>query len=103
MAKFYSFGDNNVERFKHIGELICQEDIDVIILNLYTWRHYETVRTIDVANEQVEVLNSLGERSGEGFLGFREWRSFDEYEKYIARARDEINTLCICFIYKTKY
>jgi hypothetical protein len=45
----------------------------------------------------------LGERSGEGFLGFREWRSFDEYESYIAKAREEINPLCICFVYKTKY
>ena len=32
---FYSLGGNNAERFKHIGELICQEDVDVIILNLY--------------------------------------------------------------------
>ena len=97
---FLSFGDTNAERFKHIAELICQESVDVIILNSYKWRHYETVRTIDVANEQVEVLNSLGDRSGEGYLGYREWRSFDEYASYIIRAGEEITPLCICFVYK---
>ena len=70
---FSGLGETNAERFKKIGELICQEPVDVIIQSLYKgdWRHYETVRTIDVANEQVEVLNSLGDRSGEEFLGYK--------------------------------
>ena len=95
---FGALGDTNAERFKAIGEIICHDNVDVIIHNLYrnTWGHYETVRTIDVDNEQVEVLNSLGDRAGEGFLGYREWRTFDEYASYIAG----ISQLSICFVYK---
>ena len=61
-----------------------------------TWGHYETVRTIDVSSEEVEVLNSLGNRDGEGYLGYREWRSFGEYASYISG----ISQRSIAFIYK---
>ena len=95
---FNSLGESNSERFKTIAEIICHDNVDVIIHNLYrnTWGHYETVRTIDVANEQVEVLNSLGDRAGEGYLGYREWRSFNEFADYISG----ISQLSIAFVYK---
>ena len=95
---FSSLGSSVSERFKAIAKKICNDNVDVIIHNLYrnTWGHYETVRTIDVANEEVEVLNSLGDRDGEGYLGYREWRSFDEFASYISG----ISQKSIAFVYK---
>jgi hypothetical protein len=95
---FSSLGSSVSERFKAIGKKICKDNVDVIIHNLYrnTWGHYETVRTIDVSSEEIEVLNSLGNRDGEGYLGYREWRSFGEYASYISG----ISQRSIAFIYK---
>ena len=72
--------------------------LNVIIHNLYRnkWRHYETIQTIDMKKNSVLVLNSLGTRSGAGYLGHKEWRSFKEYANYISG----ISQRSIAFIYK---
>ena len=84
---FSSFGSTTYARFKALALKICKQNVDVIIHNLYRnkWGHYETIRTIDLDARKVEVLNSLGTRSGEGYLGYREWRTFDEYQSYISQ------------------
>ena len=95
---FSSLGSSVSERFKAIAKKICGKNVDVIIHNLYRnkWGHYETVRTIDVSNKKVEVLNSLGTRSGSGYLGYREWRTFNEFANYISG----ISQKSIAFVYK---
>ena len=95
---FSSLGSSISERFKAIGKKICNKNVDVIIHNLYRnkWGHYETIQTIDMSKNSVLVLNSLGTRSGAGYLGHKEWRSFKEYANYISG----ISQRSIAFIYK---
>ena len=95
---FSSLGSSISERFKTIGKKICNKNVDVIIHNLYRnkWGHYETIKTIDVSKQKVEVLNSLGTRSGSGYLGHIEWRTFKEFASYISG----ISQKSIAFIYK---
>ncbi|WP_455644820.1 peptidoglycan-binding protein [Methanosphaera sp.] len=88
---FSDFGNTTTERFKKLGELIQNSNKDVIIHNKYRatnssngYGHYEVVKSINIKNNTVEVLNSLGNRCGSpAYCGYIETRSFNTFATYI--------------------
>ena len=83
---FSDLGSNRNARFKAIGELICKQNIGVIFHLLYKnkWGHYETIREVNMNNNTVTVLNSLGSKcSAPAYCGSLEVRSFATMESYL--------------------
>ena len=82
---FSSLGSTTAERFRKLGELICASNCDCIIHSCYKLKygHYETIKDINMNNNTVTVLNSLGTRVGNGYKGYLETRSFNTFQSYI--------------------
>ena len=94
-------GSTTDEQFLALAKLICKDDIDVIIHSQYRYGedgtgygHYETIYKIDTKNKIVYVLNSLGKRSGTGYLGYIEKRTFATFKRYI-NAKKGTESVCI--------
>jgi len=68
-----------------IGEWMANPKTCVFFHLLYrdTWGHYELPYKITTGEDDLYVANSLGTKSGEGFLGYIEDRSWDAQESYI--------------------
>ena len=95
------FGKTTEEQFLALAKIICKNDSDLIIHSQYRYGedgdgygHYETIYKIDVKNKLVYVLNSLGKRSGNGYQGYIERRTFNTFKKYI-NAKKGTESICI--------
>lgn len=103
---FKSLGNNDAERFKKFGELICQPNIAAFTHIGYQcsgecssgeiFGHYEYIDRINMSTKYVRALNSLGEREGNGYYGHLQDRTFALEAHYIS----QINQDGICVITK---
>lgn len=89
-------GKTTTEQFTALAKLMCKKDTDIIVHSQYRMKygHYETIYKIDTAKKIVYVLNSLGKKSGTGYLGYVEQRSFDTFKDYI-NAKKGTESICI--------
>lgn len=94
-------GNTTEEQFLALAKLICKDDTDLIIHSQYHYGeegngygHYETIYKIDTKNKIVYVLNSLGKRSGNGYLGYIEKRTFSTFKRYI-NAKKGTESVCV--------
>lgn len=93
---FSDLGSNSLERWKKLGEYISQQNVDVIIHNLYRLKygHYEVLKEINTNTRTCIVLNSLGNKcSSTGYCGYLETRSFSTMESYMRGISQK--SLCI--------
>lgn len=84
---FSDLGNTIHERFKKIGEIIAQQNKDIIIHNKYRnkYGHYEVLKEVNTNNNTCKVLNSLGNRCNKpAYYGYIETRSFSTFASYIA-------------------
>lgn len=103
---FKSLGNNDAERFKKFGELICQPNIAAFTHIGYQcsgecssgeiFGHYEYIDRINTSTNYVRALNSLGEREGNGYYGHLQDRTFALEAHYIS----QISQDGICIITK---
>lgn len=83
---FSEMGTSRTNRWKKIGELISKQDTGVIFHVKYRnqWGHYETIKEVNMNNNTIVVLNSLGSKCGSpAYCGTLETRSFATMESYI--------------------
>ncbi|RAP46439.1 MAG: hypothetical protein BZ136_07475 [Methanosphaera sp. rholeuAM74] len=83
---FSDMGKTTSERFRNIGKLIEKQNISVIWHVLYRnkWGHYEVVKQVNMNNNSLIVLNSLGNGCGNGsYCGYLETRSFNTMIQYL--------------------
>ena len=81
-VKEYNFSELGFEK---LAKMICKPNVDAITHCYYRlqYGHYEKIRSIDVKNEQLEIMNSLGNRCNNGcFCGYIERRSFTIEKQY---------------------
>lgn len=89
-VKWVNFSDLGADiktRFKKIGELISNDNVSIIVHNLYRgqYGHYEVIKEVNINNNTCVVLNSLGSRCGSpAYCGYLETRSFNTFASYIA-------------------
>lgn len=84
---FSDLGNTIHERFKKIGEIIAQQNKDIIIHNKYRnkYGHYEVLKEVNTNNNTCKVLNSLGNRCNRpAYCGYIETRSFSTFAGYIS-------------------
>ena len=83
---FSDLGNTTSARFKELGRRINNSNCDCIVHNLYRNRygHYETIHSINTKTQNVQVLNSLGTRTGSSYKGYIENRSFSTFQSYIS-------------------
>ena len=83
---FSDLGNTTSARFKELGRRINQSNTDCIIHNLYRnkYGHYECIHSINTKTSTVQVLNSLGTRTGNSYLGYIENRGFSTFQSYIS-------------------
>ena len=82
IVKEYNFSELGFEK---LAKLICKPNSDVITHLYYRlqYGHYEKIKSIDLKNETVEVVNSLGSKCGNGcYCGYIEQRSFSIEKQY---------------------
>lgn len=94
---FSDLGNTINDRFKKLGEYIEQDNIGVIVHNLYRnqYGHYEVIKEININNKTCIVLNSLGNRcNSPAYCGYLETRSFSTFASYISK----ISQKSICII-----
>ena len=94
---FSDLGSTINDRFKKLGEYIEQDNIGVIVHNLYRnqYGHYEVIKQINTNNKTCIVLNSLGSRCNRpAYCGYLETRSFSTFANYIGG----ISQKSICII-----
>lgn len=94
-------GSTTDEQFLALAKLMCKENVDIIIHSQYRYGedgdgygHYETIYKIDTKNKLVYILNSLGKRNGNGYLGYIEKRTFSTFKRYI-NAKKGTESICI--------
>lgn len=78
----YNFNDLGFEK---LGKLICKPNVDAITHIKYRleYGHYEKIKSIDVKNKQIEVVNSLGSKCKNNcYCGYIEKRSFTIQKQY---------------------
>lgn len=82
-VKEYNFSELGFEK---LAKMICKPNIDAIIHLKYKlqYGHYEKIKSIDVKNSKLEVINSLGSKCGNCYCGNIEDRSFNTERQYIA-------------------
>ena len=94
---FSDLGKSRFERWTALGKLIEQQNIGVIVHNLYRNRygHYEVIKQINTNNNTCIVLNSLGNKcTSTAYCGYLETRSFSTFESYMSG----ISQKSICII-----
>lgn len=87
------FGKNTDEQFKALAKLCCKSNIAIGTHIGYedsgekrgstVFGHFETFDKIDTKKKQLRILNSLGTKSGNGYLGHLQWRSYGLEKAYI--------------------
>lgn len=87
------FGKNTDEQFKALAKLCCKSNVAVGTHIGYedsgekrgpkAFGHFETFDKIDTKKKQLRILNSLGSKSGNGYLGHLQWRSYSLEKAYI--------------------
>lgn len=83
---FSDLGSSTTERFKKLGTLISTQNKSVFIHLLYQYKygHYETIKEVNMNNNTVLVLNSLGSKcNSPAFCGKLERRSFSTMVGYM--------------------
>lgn len=91
---FSELGKTDEERFKALGELMCKKNTYVFSHIWYSCAgkcindddacgHYETFDKINVKTGYLRILNSLGGRQGNGYLGHLQDRKFSIQSHYI--------------------
>lgn len=96
---FSDLGNTTKERYKTLGEIMANPKKGVIIHDLYRnqFGHYETLKTINLNNNNIVVLNSLGNKcNSPAFCGYLETRSMGNMSSYIGG----ISQKSICIITK---
>lgn len=84
---FSDFGSTVSQRWKKIGELISDQNKQAIIHNLYRnqFGHYEVIQEVNINNNNIKVLNSLGNRCYRpAYCGYIESRGFNTFASYIS-------------------
>ena len=82
-CKWYNFSELGYEK---LGKIICQKNKDCLTHIYYRnkYGHYEVINQIDVKNNNLKILNSLGNKCGSScFCGYVETRSFGTEKQYI--------------------
>ena len=82
-VKEYNFSDLGFEK---LGKLICKANVDAIIHLEYRnkYGHYEKIRSIDIKNQKLEIVNSLGNKcTSSCYCGYIENRTFNMEKQYI--------------------
>ena len=94
---FSDLGNNTEARFKKLGELMSDNNTAVFTHLAYKYRfgHYEVPYQIDTKNKTIKVLNSLGDRSGNGYLGYIETRTYHLEADYIRNTPGGQPSICI--------
>ena len=93
---FSDLGKTETERYTALGKLLCQKNKAVIthigyqdsgekINDKATFGHWEVLDRIDVKSKTVRALNSLGYRSGNGYKGHLQVRSWKVQSHYFAK------------------
>ena len=104
---FSSLGNTTAERFKKLGELLCQKNVAGFCHLWYSGAgdyvddenacgHYEPLDRINLETKYVRALNSLGSRDGYGYYGHLQDRKFDVEAHYISG----ISQKSICILRK---
>ena len=92
---FSSLGNTTAERFKKLGELLCQKNVAGFLHILYSGAgdeydpddecgHYEPLDRVNTETKYVRALNSLGSRDGYGYYGHLQDRTFNLEAQYIS-------------------
>ena len=94
---FSDLGNTTEARFKKLGELMSDNNTAVFTHLAYKYRfgHYEVPYQIDTKNKTIKVLNSLGDRSGNGYLGYIETRTYNLEADYIRNTPGGQPSICI--------
>lgn len=105
-VNFSGLGKNDAERFKALGEILCQSNKAAFTHIGYEdsgedygddiFGHYEYLDRINTDTNYVRALNSLGYRDGYGYYGHLQDRSFKLEAHYIS----QISQKGICIITK---
>ena len=98
-VNFSDLGSTMKERFEALGKLICQQNVMVILHTLYGMKygHYESVQEVNMNNQTVTMLNSLGSKcTSRAFCGYIETRNWSRLAKELAG----ISQKSICIITK---
>lgn len=108
-VKWYNFSDLGKtvkERFAALAKMICKKNVFAFIHIGYqcsgecsrgtVFGHYEMLDKIDVKNQKVRALNSLGNHCGSGYCGHLQWRSFSLEAHFISN----ISQKSICVVTK---
>lgn len=83
---FSDLGNTTTERFKALGELISTQNKGVFLHGLYQYKdgHYEVIKEVNLNNNTVLVLNSLGSKcNSPAYCGKLERRSFSTMAGYL--------------------
>ena len=107
--KWYNFSDLGKtvkERFAALAKMICKKNVFAFTHIGYqcsgecssgtVFGHYEMLDKIDVKNQKVRALNSLGNHCGSGYCGHLQWRSFSLEAHFISN----ISQKSICVVTK---
>lgn len=107
--KWYNFSDLGKtvkERFAALAKMICKKNVFAFTHIGYqcsgecssgtVFGHYEMLDKIDVKNQEVRALNSLGNHCGSGYCGHLQWRSFSLEAHFISN----ISQKSICVVTK---
>ena len=104
---FSDLGNTTAERFKKLGELLCQKNVAGFLHIWYSGRgeyvddddacgHYEALDRVNTQTKYCRALNSLGSRDGYGYYGHLQDRLFDVEAHYISG----ISQKSVCIITK---
>lgn len=108
--KWYNFSDlgkTTAERFKKFASMICKSNVFGFFHIGYqcsgecssgtVFGHYEMADKVDIKNEKVRVLNSLGSNcGGNSYCGHLQWRSFALQAHFISN----ISQKSVCIVTK---
>lgn len=104
---FSDLGNTTAERFKKLGEMLCQKNIAGFLHIWYSGKgeyiddddacgHYEALDRVNTQTKYCSALNSLGSRDGYGYYGHLQDRLFDVEAHYISG----ISQKSVCIITK---
>jgi len=94
---FSDLGNTMDSRFKKLGELMSDNNTAVFTHLYYRnkYGHYEVPYQIDTKNKTVKVLNSLGDKTSNGYLGYIETRTYNTQAEYIRNTPGGQPSVCI--------
>ena len=94
---FSDLGNTMDSRFKKLGELMSDNNTAIFTHLAYKYRfgHYEVPYQIDTKNKTIKVLNSLGDKTSNGYLGYIETRTYNLEAEYIRNTPGGQPSVCI--------